>query len=123
MEKKLATATTTTITNSETNGIKPALQIERVLTYLVTHGSINRLEAEKAPVFAHAINSTMSREVKKRLNLGFTSIPEKGIGYSGLPAIYHRYTLTEQSTETAKQLINEYRIKRGAQPILWKGVA
>ena len=102
---------------------KPPTKIERVLTYLVTKDSINRLEAEKAPVFDHALNSTMSNEIKQRLGLIFTSIPEKALGYDGLGSIYHRYALTEDSTAKAKLIINHYRTKRGAKPIQWETAA
>jgi len=121
MYKQPMTATKTATSNLNT--IKPAFKLERVLTYLVEHGSINRLEAEKAPVFDHALNSTMSNEIKLRLGLEFSSIPEKTIGYNGLGAIFNRYTLTEESTIKAKKLINEYRAKRGASPIQWEGAA
>ena len=103
--------------------IKPPFKLERVLTCLVRQGSMNRLEAEKAPVFDHTLNSTMSTEIKQRLGLVFTSIPEKTVGYNGLGAIFNRYTLTAQSAIKAKFLINEYRAKRGASPIQWEGVA
>ncbi len=115
--------TATTTATSKTDTIKPPYKLERVLTYLVEHGSINRLEAEKAPVFDHALNSTMSNEIKQRLGLDFTSIPEKTNGYNGLGAIFNRYAFTEVSTVKAKQLINEYRAKRGADPVQWKGAA
>nr|WP_320136671.1 hypothetical protein [uncultured Amphritea sp.] len=105
------------------DNIKPPTKLERVLTHLVIQGSINRLEAEKAPVFEHALNSTMSNEIKLRLGLTFTSIPEKTLGYDGLGAIYHRYSLSSSSTEEAKKIINQYRIKRGAQPIQWETAA
>jgi hypothetical protein len=121
MKKQPMTATTTAISNLNT--IKPAFKLERVLTYLVENGSINRLEAEKKPVFDHALNSTMSNEFKLRLGLKFTSIPEKTTGYDGLGAIFNRYTFTAESTIKAKQLINEYRAKRGASLIQWKGAA
>jgi len=121
MDKQPMTALTTATSKLDT--IKPALKLERVLIYIVEHGSINRLEAEKAPVFDHALNTTMSNEFKQRLGLEFTSIPEKTIGYNGLGAIFNRYTFTEDSTAKAKQLINEYRAKRGASLIQWEGAA
>jgi hypothetical protein len=133
MNKQPMTVTTTATSGSDitklTNKlkqsveIKPPFKLERVLTYLVEHGSINRLEAEKAPVFDHALNSTMSNEIKLRLGLEFSSIPEKTIGYNGLGAIFNRYTLTEESTIKAKQLINDYRLKRGVALIQWEGAA
>jgi len=121
MNKQPMTATTTA--TSKLNIIKPALKLERVLIYIVEHGSINRLEAEKAPVFDHALNSTMSNEFKQRLGLKFSSIPEKTTGYDGLGAIFNRYTFTEESTAKAKVLINQYRAKRGASLIQWEGAA
>ncbi|MBR9886485.1 MAG: hypothetical protein GYB20_02115 [Oceanospirillales bacterium] len=102
------------------DNIKPLTKLERVLAHLVTQSSINRLEAEKAPVFDHALNSTMSNEIKQRLELTFTSIPEKTLGYDGLGAIYHRYSLTDESSEKAKLFINYCRTKRGAKPIQWE---
>lgn len=125
MEKKPAAPGTgaTNQTNTVPKYIKPAFKIERVLFHLVTRGSINRLEAEKAPVYDHALNTTMSNEVKQRLGLEFTSTPEECTGYSGHPTIYHRYRLTETSIKKAKQLTNEYRIKRGAEPITWEKAA
>ena len=121
MNKQPMTATITA--TSKTDIIKPPFKLERVLTYLVDHGSINRLEAEKAPVFDHALNSTMSNEIKLRLGLEFSSIPEKTTGYDGLGAIFNRYTFTLESNAKAKELINGYRIKRGASPIPWEGAA
>lgn len=111
---------TTSQTNTDQQYIKPPYKIERVLFHLVTHGSINRLEAERAPVYDHALNTTMSNEVKQRLDLAFTSTPERSLGYGGIPAIYNRYRLTSTSEQIAKQLINEYRAKRGAIPIPWE---
>lgn len=122
MKKTEAPATRATSQN-QPDTKKPATKIKRVLTYLVTKGSINRLEAEKPPVFDHSLNSTMSNEIKQRLKLEFSSIPEKTIGYDGLGAIYHRYSLTEHSTEAAKRIINDYRTKRGADPIQWESAA
>lgn len=121
MNKQPMTASTTATSNGDI--IKPPFKLERVLIYLVEHGSINRLEAEKAPVFDHALNSTMSNEIKQRLGLEFTSIPEKTTGYNGLGAVFNRYAFTEASTAKAKQLINGYRAKRGASPIQWEGAA
>ena len=121
MNKQPMTATTTA--TRKTDIIKPPFKLERVLTYLVEHGSINRLEAEKAPVFDHALNSTMSNEIKLRLGLEFFSIPEKTTGYDGLGAIFNRYTFTPASEAKAKELINDYRIKRGVDPIQWEGAA
>ena len=115
--------TATTTATSTADIIRPQLKIERVLIAVVANGSINRLEAEKAPVFDHTISSTMSNEIKKRLGLCFTSIPEKTTGFNGLGAIFNRYTLTTESTIKAKQIINEYRVKRGASLIQWEGAA
>jgi len=120
MTKQPMIATTAT---SKVDIIKPPFKLERVLIYIVETGSINRLEAEKAPVFDHALNSTMSNEIKLRLGLEFTSIPEKTIGYDGFGAIFNRYTFTAESEEKAKGIINEYRIKRGTTPILWENIA
>ncbi len=120
---KKPTAAPTAATSQTTNAkqyIKPAFKIERVLLYMVNHGSINRLEAEKAPVYEHALNTTMSNELKQRLGLEFSSTPERAIGYGGITAIYNRYRLTSTSEQIAKQLINEYRAKRGAVPIPWE---
>lgn len=125
MQNKPA-ASTTKATSQTTNAqqyIKPAFKIERVLLYMINHGSINRLEAEKAPVYDHALNTTMSNEVKQRLGLEFSSTPERAVGYGGIPAIYNRYRLTSASERIAKQLINEYRVKRGAVPISWGDAA
>ncbi|WP_271272862.1 hypothetical protein [Aliamphritea hakodatensis] len=121
MKTKPMTATTTATSTADL--IKPPFKIERVLLHLVTKGSINRLEAEKAPVFDHALNSTMSNEVKQRLGLSFTSLPERHSGYQGLSVIYHRYQLTDESADRAKVLINEYRLKRGADPVNWENAA
>ncbi|WP_370278583.1 hypothetical protein [Pontibacterium sp.] len=120
MKKPTAAPTAATSPKDDEQFIKPAYKIERVLLYMVQHGSINRLEAEKPPVYDHALNSTMSNEVKLRLGLEFTSTPEKAIGYGGLPAIYHRYKLTPASKQKAKQVINDYRLKRGAELISWE---
>ena len=105
------------------NRIKLSFKLEQVLTCLVKQCSMNRLEVKKAPIFDHTLNSTMSAEIKQRLGLVFTSISEKTFGYNGLGAIFNRNTLTAQSAIEAKLLINEYRAKRGAYPIQWKGVA
>ncbi len=112
-----------TATTSKVDITKSPLKIERVLMFLVINGSINRLEAEKAPAFDHTLSSTMSNEVGARLGLEFSSIPEKTKGYHGLGAIFHRYTLTAESTAKAKILINQYRARRGASLIQWEGVA
>ena len=116
--------TATTTATSTADHIEPqSKKIERVLMFTVINGSINRLEAEKAPVFDDTISSTMSNEIKLRLGLCFTSILEKTTGYNGLGAIFNRYTLTAESTIKAKQIINEYRAKRGASLIQWEGAA
>ena len=130
-KQPMIAATTTTIKADNikpfvqlkpTDQIKPPKKYERVLMQIVTHGSINRLEAEKKPIFEHTLNSTMS-DFKKRMGLCFTSIPEKTTGYNGLGAIYNRYALTDKSTIKAKRLINEYRTRRGASLIQWEGAA
>ena len=122
MIKQPMTATTTA-TSTADHIESQSKKIERVLMFAVINGSINRLEAEKAPVFDHTISSTMSNEIKLRLGLCFTSIPEKTTGYNGLGAIFNRYTLTTESTVKAKLIINEYRAKRGASLIHWEGAA
>ncbi|WP_010322920.1 hypothetical protein [Marinobacterium stanieri] len=99
--------------------IKPPTKLERVLIALLTRGSLNRLEAEKPPVFDHALNSTMSCELGRRLNLTFSSTPEKCIGYSGQSVHYNRYRLLPGSIEPAQKAVNELRLKRGASPVVW----
>jgi len=103
----------------QTDCIKPPTKLERVLTALLTMGSLNRIEAEKAPVFDHALNSTMSCEIGRRLGLTFSSTPEKCIGYSGQSVRYNRYRLLPGSIGPAQKIVNELRCKRGAIPINW----
>lgn len=104
---------------STTDNTRPPTKLERVLTWLVEHGSINRLEAEKAPVFDHALPSTMSNEIKTRLGLEFTSALEQCTGFNGMGAQYKRYEFTFKGTQAAKKIINSLRTKRGAAPIQW----
>lgn len=115
--------TASTAATSKDNITKSPLKIERVLMFLVMNGSINRLEAEKAPSFDHTLSSTMSNEVGARLGLEFSSIPEKTSGYNDLGAIFNRYTLTATSKAKAKVLINQYRAKRGETLIQWESAA
>ncbi|QEQ97322.1 hypothetical protein [Neptunomonas concharum] len=112
-------AAPTTEATSTTDDTRPPTKLERVLTWLVEHGSINRLEAEKAPIFDHALPSTMSNEIKKRLGLEFTSVLEKSTGFNGMGAYYKRYKFTFTSSQAAKKIINNLRKKRGAPPIQW----
>lgn len=103
----------------QADSIKPPTKLERVLIALLTRGSLNRLEAEKSPVFDHALNSTMSCELGRRLDLTFSSTPEDCTGYSGQPARYHRYRLLPGSIEAAQGAVNDLRLKRGAPPVVW----
>lgn len=109
----------TLVATTKANNINPPTKLERVLTALLTRGSLNRLEAEKPPVFDHALNSTMSCELSRRLGLTFSSTPEKCIGYSGQSVHYNRYRLLPGSIEPAQKAVNELRLKRGAPPVVW----
>jgi hypothetical protein len=118
--KELTAALTERATiDQQNNNIKPPTKLERVLIALLTHGSLNRLEAEKAPIFDHALNSTMSCEVGRRLGLTFSSTPEKCTGYAGQSVHYNRYRLLPGSIGPAQKVVNELRCKRGATPINW----
>ncbi len=118
--KELTAALTERATiDQQNNNIKPPTKLERVLIALLTNGSLNRLEAEKAPIFDHALNTTMSCELGRRLGLTFSSTPEKCIGYSGQSVIYNRYRLLPGSISPAQKVVNELRCKRGAIPINW----
>lgn len=120
MRKVVAAPTTRATTDKQqADHIKPATKVERVLIALLTRGSLNRVEAEKAPIFDHSLNSTMSCEVGRRLGLTFTSTPEKCTGYAGQPARYHRYAFQVESIAPAQDTVNALRRKRGAEPINW----
>ncbi len=116
MKAPVAPTIESTSANDDT---RPPTKLERVLTWLVENGSINRLEAEKAPVLDHALPSTMSNEIKQRLGIEFTSCLEKCVGYNGLGAYYKRYEFTFKGKQAAKKTINKLRLQRGEKPKQW----
>ncbi|KEA63123.1 hypothetical protein ADIMK_2647 [Marinobacterium lacunae] len=116
MQKLVAAPAATNL--QSTNTIKPARKIERVLIYVLNHGSINRREAEKDPVFDHCLPSTIS-EFKSRNGIEFIGAPEKLTGYEGHTAMMSRYRLTAPGVKQARKLVNELRRKRGLPPIAW----
>lgn len=95
----------------------PPSKQERVVTWLLTHGSINRKEAEKPPIYDHCLNSTVS-ELRQRLELSLIGTREKHQGYGSKPTYYTRYRLTESGKKQAAELVELWRKRRGAPPLV-----
>lgn len=84
--------------------LKPEPKYCRVLRALLD-GPLNRMQAERAPVFDHVLNSTVS-ELKKRgieIHAQMIRLP----GYAGLGAHVAEYRLAETSRQRALELIGE----------------
>ncbi|MFV0508308.1 MAG: hypothetical protein ACK5M8_03540 [Shewanella algae] len=97
---------------------KPAYQQERVLLGMMYFGSITAQEAEKSPIYARHLNTVVS-ELSNRMMLTVLRRPEKVRGYAKQVCTLNRYSLADDQLEKARLLINNWRLKRGAEPIYW----
>lgn len=84
---------------------KPPLKWERTLGALL-EGPKNSFELEKAPVFDHCPNSTVS-ELKKRHGLIIITIMIRVPGYANEGAMIAEYHLDARSHAHARQLLGE----------------
>lgn len=96
-----ATEATSQCTQNEHNK-KPIAKYKRVLRYMLEHGSITRLQAEKPPVFDHCLPSTISCELVLRHGLVINSVPVKRSGFGGVMTSYKQYSVAESSLDAAK---------------------
>ncbi|MBV0932369.1 hypothetical protein [Marinobacterium weihaiense] len=106
MRKEAAPATeaTTRSTQSEHNR-KLAAKYKRVLRFMLEHGSITRLQAEKPPVFDHCLPSTVSCELIRRHGLVINSVLVKHSGFGGVMTSYKQYSVAESSMDAAKAIV------------------
>jgi hypothetical protein len=92
MRKEAATPTTEAATQNRqqqhSKNPAPLAKYKRVLRYMLEHGSINRLQAERAPVFDHCLPSTISGELIKRHGLVIESTTVKRAGFGGVVKQY-----------------------------------
>ena len=107
MNKKIATPSTeaATLSRQDDHSRKQAVvaKYKRVLRFMLEHGSITRLQAERQPVYDHCLNSTIS-EMIRRHGLVFESVVEKRSGYGGIVATYKRYSVAESCLDAAKAI-------------------
>ena len=97
---------------------KPATQLERVLLGLLFSGSMTCQEAEKPPVKARHLNSVIS-DLAHSYNLEIRREREKAPGYLGEACHLIRYSIYQDQQAKARQIIDQWRVKRNAQPIAW----
>lgn len=97
---------------------RPPTQIERVLLALLHYGSLTCQEAERPPIKARHLNSVIS-ELANSHNLTIERIKEKAKGYHGEPCYLKRYSIPPNDQAKARQMVDQWRAKRGAIPITW----
>jgi hypothetical protein len=97
---------------------KPPKQIERVLFGLLYETSLNCQEAEKLPIKARHLNSVIS-ELAHTHGLEINREREKVNGYQGECCYLIRYSIYQHHHCKARDLIDQWRAKRNAQPIAW----
>ncbi|WP_019675885.1 hypothetical protein [Arsukibacterium perlucidum] len=104
--------------NTKLTTVKPASQLERVLLGLLYSGSMTCQEAEKLPVKARHLNSVIS-DLAHSYNLEILREREKAPGYLGETCHLIRYSVHQHQQAKARQLIDRWRIKRHAVPVVW----
>lgn len=97
---------------------KPPKQIERVLFGLLYETSLNCQEAEKLPIKARHLNSVIS-DLTHLHGLEIHREREKVSGYQGESCYLIRYSICQHHHGKARELVDQWRAKRQAQPIAW----
>ncbi len=92
--------------NQPLGALKPRAKKFRLLAALVT-GPKTSFELERAPVFDHCANSTVSEWRKKGLDIRTEMVTVAG--YAGEPAHIARYSLTPEAFKRAINLLRDER--------------
>lgn len=95
---------------------KPAFKIERALVAMLYYGSINQQQAEAPALRVRHLNSEVSA-LANEYNLPVSRQRRPATGYAGEPLTLTSYWVAEPYLAKAKELVNGWRIKRGAQPL------
>lgn len=95
---------------------KPAFKIERTLVAMLYHGSINQQQAEAPELRVRHLNTEVSALVNE-YNLPVSRQRRPATGYAGEPLTLTSYWVAEPYRGKAKELVNGWRIKRGAVPL------
>lgn len=88
---------------TESTPSKPELKWRRVLGAFYAGCSLNRFEAERAPINDHCLHSTVS-ELEGR-GVRIERKPEVVRGYMGEPTYMKRYWLAPEARERAAELL------------------
>lgn len=104
--------------NNQAATTKAPTQLERVLLGLLYETSLNCQEAEKLPIKARHLNSVIS-ELTHTHGLEIQREREKRKGYQGESCYLIRYSVYQHHHGKARDLVDQWRAKRKAQPIVW----